>query len=66
MCLYNSPRLLQEFETNGSHDLDKSRTSGSMKTKLKFPEQGKLPHRLHSYLVAVATVLGREVSGIGK
>lgn len=29
-----------EFETNGSHDLDKSRTSGSMKTKLKFPDQG--------------------------
>ncbi|XP_003384452.1 PREDICTED: voltage-dependent anion-selective channel protein 2-like [Amphimedon queenslandica] len=29
-----------EFDTNGSHDLDKGRTSGCMKTKLKFPEQG--------------------------
>lgn len=29
-----------EFDTNGTHDLDKSRTSGSMKTKLKFPEHG--------------------------
>ena len=41
--LIQFPRLMQEFETNGSHDLDKSRTSGSMKTKLKFPEQGELP-----------------------
>ena len=32
--------LPQEFDTNGSHDLDKGRTSGCMKTKLKFPEQG--------------------------
>jgi len=30
-----------EFETNGSHDLDKSRTTGCLKTKLKFPEQGE-------------------------
>lgn len=29
-----------QFETNGSHDLDKSRTTGCLKTKLKFPEQG--------------------------
>ncbi|KAL5469530.1 hypothetical protein EMCRGX_G030795 [Ephydatia muelleri] len=29
-----------EFETNGSHDLDKSRTQGSLKTKLKFADQG--------------------------
>ena len=29
-----------EFETSGSHDLDKGRTQGSLKTKLKFPEQG--------------------------
>lgn len=31
---------LQEFESNGSHDLDKSRTTGSLKTKLKFPDHG--------------------------
>eukprot|EP00731_Ephydatia_muelleri_P017917 Em0010g1015a len=30
----------REFETNGSHDLDKSRTQGSLKTKLKFADQG--------------------------
>ena len=29
-----------EFETNGSHNLDKNRTSGSLKAKLKFPDHG--------------------------
>ena len=33
--------VLQEFETNGSHDLDKARTCGSLKAKLKFPDQGE-------------------------
>ena len=31
---------LQEFDTSGSHDLDKNRTSGQLKTKLKFPDYG--------------------------
>lgn len=31
----------QEFETNGSHNLDKNRTSGSLKAKLKFPDHGE-------------------------
>ncbi|XP_064387443.1 voltage-dependent anion-selective channel protein 2-like [Halichondria panicea] len=29
-----------EFETNGSHDLEKNRTSGNLKTKIKFPDYG--------------------------
>lgn len=29
-----------EFDTSGTHDLDKSRTSGQLKTKLKFPDYG--------------------------
>lgn len=29
-----------EFETKGTHDLEKSRTTGSLQTKLKFPDQG--------------------------
>lgn len=29
-----------EFETNGTHDIEKSRTTGNLKTKLKFPDYG--------------------------
>lgn len=29
-----------EFETNGTHDVERSRTNGSLKTKVKFPDQG--------------------------
>ncbi|CAI8033035.1 Voltage-dependent anion-selective channel protein 1 [Geodia barretti] len=29
-----------EFDTSGSHDLEKSRTTGQLKTKLKFPDYG--------------------------
>ena len=36
--MHNHP---QEFETNGSHNLDKNRTSGSLKAKLKFPDHGE-------------------------
>ena len=33
---------MQEFEANGNHNLDKARTSGSLKTKLKCSAYGKL------------------------
>ena len=32
--------LFQEFETNGSYDTEKSRTTGSLKTKLRFQDKG--------------------------
>lgn len=34
--------LIQEFEASGNHNLEKARTSGSLKTKLKCPAYGKL------------------------
>ena len=32
--------VFQEFETNGSYDTEKSRTTGSLKTKLRFQDKG--------------------------
>ena len=39
--LPSPPSPTQEFDTSGSHDLEKSRTTGQLKTKLKFPDYGK-------------------------
>ena len=33
--------VVQEFETNGSYDTEKSRTTGSVKTKLRFQDKGR-------------------------
>lgn len=42
MCTYLclSSQHVQEFETSGSHNLDKGRTTGSLSTTLDFPDQG--------------------------
>ena len=31
---------LQEFETNGTYDVERGRTTGNLKTKMKFPTHG--------------------------
>lgn len=40
LCLKTKTDSGVEFETNGSYDVERSRTAGNMKTKLKFPTQG--------------------------
>ena len=32
--------VVQEFESNGSHDVETNRTTGCLKAKMKFPAQG--------------------------
>jgi len=40
LCVKTKTDSGVEFETNGSHDTEKSRTTGSFKSKFRFPKQG--------------------------
>lgn len=40
LCLKTKTNSGVEFETNGTHDVERSRTTGNLKSKLKFPNHG--------------------------
>jgi hypothetical protein len=53
-----------EFDTSGSHDLDKSRTTGQLKTKLKFPDYGVTFSESWSTSAEIDSELTYEPSGV--